>query len=82
MTNIIILHAFMLSIHSSYYFSFKINCSESYFTATQLLLTLILTDLVQVIKPYVAWYIIKILCLITYINGCMSENADLPLRRM
>lgn len=57
---------------------FKINCSESYFTVTQLLLTLILTDLVQVIKPYVAWDIIKIHFLITYNNGCMSENVCSP----
>lgn len=64
-TNIISLHTSIFSIHSSYYFNFKINCSESYFTVTQLLLTLILTDLVQVIKSYVAQYIIKILYLIT-----------------
>ena len=52
--NIISLHTSIISIHFSYYSSFKINCSESYFTVTQLLSTLILTDLVQVIKSYVA----------------------------
>lgn len=39
---------YIYNFHSlSYYFSFKINCSESYFTVTQLLLTLVLTDSVH-----------------------------------
>lgn len=45
------IHISIIFTNSSYYFSFEINCSQSYFTVTQLLLTSILTDLVQVIKP-------------------------------
>ena len=73
-TNIIHLHTSIISIHSSYYFSFKINCSESYFTVTQLWLTPVLTVLVQVIKSYVVWLYNS--NTLSHINGCMSENAD------